>query len=423
MRDIVHDVMLAKLSGEDPIPNDVQQVLHDQSIDEDQPGTILRDFRTLLEFIGVEGLKTTGKHFLLPQSRLQELNERMSRPLVHQLKRPQQRSFPHLHGLFLILRASGIGIGKGGPPNGRLMVDPELMTVWLNLNPTERYFTLLDAWLLQSRPEIIGEREHWLSEPMFNLRDLMWRLRERETPVPAGPHNGVMIGMTDFMVLALMEQFGWVHLEYRAPQKGGGPSLAAVERLPFGDAMLSVMLMRVLYGRVASLAKQKTRPETLRPILQPYFPEWRRVLEPSEPPARRGTFTWRASVGQAWRRIVAPANLTLDALAHAILGAFDFDCDHLYCFKLKDARGRSRRIACPYEQDAEEWTDEVTLGELRLPEGDAMTFHFDYGDDWRFQVKLERVNAERSKHKGAKVTAQGGEAPSQYESYDGEDDW
>jgi hypothetical protein len=75
------------------------------------------------------------------------------------------------------------------------------------------------------------------------------------------------------------------------------------------------------------------------------------------------------------------------------------------------------------EQDAEEWTDEVTLGELRLPEGDAMTFHFDYGDDWRFQVKLERVDAERSKHKGAKVTAQGGEAPSQYESYDDEDDW
>ena len=223
MRDIIHDIMLAKLSGEDPIPNDVQQVLHDQSIDEDQPGTILRDFTTLVEFIGVKGLKTTGKHFLLPQSRLQELNERMSHPLVHQLKRPQQRSFPHLHGQFLILRASGIGIGKGGPPNGRLMVDPELMTVWLNLNPTERYFTLLEAWLLQSRPEIIGEREHWLSEPVMNLKDLAWRLRERETPVPEGPHNGIVIGVTDSVALSLMEQFGWVHLEYRVAPKGWGP--------------------------------------------------------------------------------------------------------------------------------------------------------------------------------------------------------
>ena len=188
--------------------------------------------------------------------------------------------------------------------------------------------------------------------------------------------------------------------------------------------MLTVVLMRVLYGRVAALATRKACPGALRPIFQPYFPEWRRVLEPSEGPAHRGTLTWRASIGNAWRRIVAPANLTLDDLAHAILGAFDFDCDHLYCFKLKDTRGRSRRIACPYEQDAEEWTDEVTLSELRLPEGNAMTFHFDYGDDWRFQVKLERVDAERSKHKGAKVTAQGGEAPAQYEAYDDEeDDW
>lgn len=55
---------------------------------------------------------------------MDELNERMSRPVVHRLKRPQQRSFPHLHGLLLILRASGLGISQRKPPSRRLTIDP-----------------------------------------------------------------------------------------------------------------------------------------------------------------------------------------------------------------------------------------------------------------------------------------------------------
>jgi len=90
-----------------------RRILRDRVIDEDGPGTILRDFETLLEFVGSDGLKTTGKNFCLPQSRLNELNESMSHPALHQLQRPQQRSLPNLRGLFLLLRSSGMGIGTG----------------------------------------------------------------------------------------------------------------------------------------------------------------------------------------------------------------------------------------------------------------------------------------------------------------------
>ena len=51
-----------------------QQILREQDIDEEGPGTVLTDFETLLRFIGNGGLKTTGKYYLLPQSRLNELN-------------------------------------------------------------------------------------------------------------------------------------------------------------------------------------------------------------------------------------------------------------------------------------------------------------------------------------------------------------
>jgi hypothetical protein len=104
------------------VPRKVKQTLHNQTIGDGGPGTILRDFDTLLEFVGTDGLRTTGKYYFLPQGKLDSLNGVMSHPVAHQLKRPQQRSFPHLHGLYLLLRSSRMGIGVGTPPGGRLML-------------------------------------------------------------------------------------------------------------------------------------------------------------------------------------------------------------------------------------------------------------------------------------------------------------
>ncbi|HQZ68460.1 MAG TPA: hypothetical protein PLY87_25400, partial [Planctomycetaceae bacterium] len=97
-----------------------QQVFRKQAIDTGRPGSILQDFETLLDFIGERGVKTTSKDYLLPQRGLEKLNSEMTQPVAHRLKRPQQRSFPLLNGLFLLLRTTGIGIGIGAPPSGTL---------------------------------------------------------------------------------------------------------------------------------------------------------------------------------------------------------------------------------------------------------------------------------------------------------------
>lgn len=134
-----------------------QQILRDQEIDDD-PETILHDSETLLHFIGNDSLKTTSKYYLLPQGKLDELDMQMSHPVMHRLKPAQQRSFPHLHGLFLLLRSSGMGVGEGSPPRGRLLLDQEIVMSWRELNPVERYFALLEAWMVRGAPELIAER-------------------------------------------------------------------------------------------------------------------------------------------------------------------------------------------------------------------------------------------------------------------------
>jgi hypothetical protein len=408
------DTILAEALGQPGIAEKSKKTLLQQTIGENQPGTILRDFTALVEFIGEDGLKTSGKYFMLPQAKLSDLNEQMSHPVAHRLKRPQQRSFPHLHGLFLILRASGMGVTKGQPPSGRLMIDEEMVANWLDLNATERYFTLLESWLVQGSPKIIGEREGWLDRGLLStLISVAQKLGQRRTVVSDERYD-VPHGTMDYLTVALMELFGWVLLEYRNPEEGEGVKLAAVEGLPLGDAMLSALMSERLSGRGLRLDERSAGPGVLQPLFQPYFPQWQRNLKSPEQPYREGAHTWRVSLGKVWRRIVAPADMDLDDLAMAILDAFDFDDDHLYCFELPDRRGRTLRIACGYEEDAAMCTEDVRLGDVSLPVGGTMTFVFDYGDEWHFNVKLESVGEKKSRLKRPKVTAKGGKAPAQY---------
>ena len=54
--------------------------LASQTIDDHKPGSILADFETLVDFVD-GGVRSTGKHHLLPMGRLFELDSLMTTPL------------------------------------------------------------------------------------------------------------------------------------------------------------------------------------------------------------------------------------------------------------------------------------------------------------------------------------------------------
>jgi hypothetical protein len=399
----------------------VQQVLRDQEIDGDGPGTVLTDFETLLQFVGSDGLKTTSKYYLLPQSRLDELNLEMSHPVMHQLKRPQQRSFPHLHGLFLMLRDTGMGVGEGSPPNGRLVLDQETVTSWRALNPTERYFALLESWLVQSSLELLDERSGSTGGCMRSLLEIVRRLRDRRTVRDPRNRRGLLYDVMDVTTAALMEMFGWVRLEMTEPAAGQSVGVAAIERTDFGDAMVNAMYSGNMNSEWPTYPDaMPADPGALRPFFQPYFPEFQQALAIKELPYQDGTFVFHVSVGNPWRRVAASDDTSLDDLAHTILNAFEFDDDHLYCFELRQQNGRKLRIACPHERDAAALTDDFVLGELPIEEGGTMTMIFDYGDWWEFNIKLEEVSPKVTTGQ-PRIVAKRGKPPAQYQDH--HDDW
>ncbi len=406
-----------------------EQCLRDQAITNDQPGPVLRDFQVLLDFLGPEGVEASGKYNLLPIKFIEELDGRLSRPLHLDLKRPQLKSHPYLQGLNLLLRASGLSRVESTGAKARLVIDPEMLAQWDRLNPTEQYFNLLEAWLRFGRAEMVGERgTPW--EDLLHTCLQAWRSiqedgcrfdleRPRDIYVPGLYRNLYM--------LALMDLFGLMRVEIpRRPISPWCP--AGIDHVPFGDALLTLLGLQHFKSLGMDLSRKEDEDQeegTLevprfgawQPLFQPYFPKWRENLElPREEP-REGTFVFRVSLGKMWRMIAMPADDTLGDLVYWILRSVDFDSDHLYEFTYRDRLGATVRAHHPY-MDEGPWADQVPIGTLPMELGQTMELIYDFGDYWRFTIKLERIEPPDVKIKAPCILETHGKAPEQYSGGD-----
>ncbi|MBI1914976.1 MAG: plasmid pRiA4b ORF-3 family protein [Planctomycetes bacterium] len=402
-------------------------LLRAQVIDADRPGTILRDFQTVLDFIGTGGVKAAGKNNLLPIDAVPVLDPKLARPLRLELtmKRPQLKSHPYLHGLHLLLRATGLTGVEGSGDKARLIVDPIVLDVWNSLNPTEKYFSLLEGWLVVGRPEMIGERDNWLGRDyLMDCLSAWGHVPGRGRPFNLSrPQEERLFGIgRNLFHVALMDLFGLLEVELpSSPVKPWCP--AAIKHQPFGDAVFTLLWQSSFGSDNLDLLlhhngnDEDGRFGRLQPIFQPYFPAWQKVFVLPEPEAKDGVFVFRVSLGKVWRQIAIPADLSLDDLVGAILDCFDFDSDHLYEFTYRDRFGGLARALHPY-CDEGPFGDEVRVGEVPLNPGQSMKLVYDFGDNWQFDVKLERIDPPNKRLKKPRVLEKHGKAPEQYPRWD-----
>jgi hypothetical protein len=93
------------------------------------------------------------------------------------------------------------------------------------------------------------------------------------------------------------------------------------------------------------------------------------------------------------RVIEISEDATLEELHLAIQDAVQFDNDHLYEF-YAGRNWRNRQIM--FAEDVEEWDEmagvfaEQTLGDVYPLEGLKLYYHFDFGDDWIFEIRKAR---------------------------------
>lgn len=400
----LRDLLTSKLSEAQ------QAVLKQATIDDRSPGPLLANMTRLIDAIGT-GMPTSSAYFALPQRVLAELNQLLIDPLPHDLKRPQLRSFPDLMGLFLLLRSTGLAVGETKPKRA-VLIDPAMLEQWRSLNPTERYFTLLASWFYETSWDCAGHHRGSRDRGMHReVRDAYSQFYNR--PTCADGSIGMRYRIEPSVEVSLLHQFGWIQLTYvKKPKPGKAAEVREIKSTDFGDAMFAATCQFGSYEKDPSSALQAR--------MQNYFSDWKKTLVEQAAEYRDGQYTFKVSLGKVWRRIVAPASANLEQLASTILDAYQFDYDHLYRFELRDTKGSQIAIAGPHLRDADYFAEDMRVGEVPLLVGDTMIFHYDFSDDWRFQVTFESVDETvHTKTKAPTVIAESGEAPQQYDR----DDW
>lgn len=400
-----------------PLTEDKKQLLQQQSISPNSPGTILRDFQTILKFLQPDGVEVSSTHHQFSLKYLQQLNSQLSYSIDINLKRPVQKSYPYIHGLFFLIRASGLSQVITEGKKTKLVLDENLLRIWQGLNPTEQYFTLLESWLVWGESELLGDQRDMFDQAYRCL--LFWeQLSESGLNFSNYSEQDKLVYYPGFHNLALLHLFGLIELVSGKPQAAKGWRFTHVKPLPWGNAIMAVLTASRSNIKVEDYAaiREDFRIafDNLKPYFQPYFPEWSQTLVIAKGGFTEGIHIFKATLQDAWRRIAIPSNLNLDEVAVAIVQAFDFDQEHLYRFIHKDRLGRTREFNHPFVEIPPNTCD-FRLGDLSLEVGNHLQFIFDLLEEWEFDLYLEKIDTDNREIKQPQVLESHGQPPEQEE--------
>ena len=123
-----------------------------------------------------------------------------------------------------------------------------------------------------------------------------------------------------------------------------------------------------------------------------------------------------------YRHIKISANAWLINLHSAILDAFEFDDDHAHAFFMNNrVWDDDDAYYAEMIDDEENHTTDYRLCDFDLKPGDKFCYVFDFGEEWRFGIKLLRtVDGDTDV---PVVVREKGEAPPQYNYEFEEDTW
>lgn len=459
-------------SDQKPLSQSSRKVLSETIFSATQPHAIVQDFEAFIDFLQLYEVEVSTNQQAIAPKYLADLNSRLSHPVNIDFQRPSQKSYPNIHGLYLLLRGSAIGVVRLNKKKNILSVDPQVLTSWQGLNAIEKYFNLLATWIYYSSEGIMSNDHRALPEWYFVVSS--WDTIAKENlnftsnSANSSPNNSKSNEWLNRLKLhnvALLNLFGFIELQDTTPLAGKGWRLTKAKALPFGKALMELLektdwkkgLFNAAEDDFGDLfIEPQSEPKSLEPKLdivvqQPtpteilqeefqaldLFPEWNNNLQLPEPEAQDGVFVFKVSLQiyvqkskdkvsteTIWRKIAIPSNLTLYDFSSAILEAFNFYNDHLHQFTYKDRQGFVKTINHPYTQhgDGDGFTDEILLRDWQISTGDRITYVFDFGDWWEFNVVLESIDEPDPKIKAAKVIDKKGKAPKQYDDDDDDDE-
>ncbi|MCA1010701.1 plasmid pRiA4b ORF-3 family protein [Halobacillus halophilus] len=118
--------------------------------------------------------------------------------------------------------------------------------------------------------------------------------------------------------------------------------------------------------------------------LQPMFP--RNGEEPFQ-----GTYTFLITLGDASAEIQCSGVDTMEDLHVAIQQAYGFWDGHLYSFFMTGKAWTEPSLSSSEEGPSEQSADQILIGETGLKQVDTILYLYDYGEEWRIQIKVKEM--------------------------------
>ena len=355
--------------------------------------SLLSEMELFLAYLAQQPLPLSGTKHLPAVKWLESLNGLLPDPDVITLTRPQPGHFSTALALYLLARASGLGRLETVKSRQMMVLNQAVFEQWQAMTDEERYFNLLESFCNRLHCTAIGDRS-WGGQRLFPsfVGDCLFG-RGEQSPEEylnnAKRHNPYLLRRFYAYGLRLFALFGMANVEI----VDNGKELKEWSLTPWGIQLITLshsMILDTLYGQKESDDDSDEYP--FKEMIQVWCPTVQGWLSIPDEDVAAGYILKVSLDKECWRKLAVPSGCTLEAVAMTILRAFRFDeIDHLYHFEYLDNYGAQRVIAHEAVTDVDGWADLLTLADIHPRVGMTMKYVFDYGENWIFDIRLEKA--------------------------------
>jgi len=377
--------------------------------------TIVENINRVIAYIQEHKVLATKEKHYFAIKHIKDLNAILLDPIDVFSTRPAQKTYPNINGIYLLLRTMGMLIFQVSKKETVMGINRELLESWQHLNAVEQYFTLLENWLIYSKPDEVIEA----SRNSFPLGDVF-----RFFTYGQNVSHQKMIENLNFFPeyyhIALAKMFGFIEITTVTPTNKIRWNIVDITLHPLVKQILELIKPKDDNGLMELIFNPPPRGYT-KAIFAPYCQAFNNILVYPKERETNGVFRLKMSLGKVYRTIEITSETDFQTLAAIILDLFDFDNDHLYEFKFIDNFGQEVVIKHG-EMSLDEgkaWANEFYLKNIPLEEQNSFTFIFDFGDWWEFNIWIEKIE-EGKRMDDFKLIKSVGKAPKQYPDWDEE---
>ena len=138
------------------------------------------------------------------------------------------------------------------------------------------------------------------------------------------------------------------------------------------------------------LARLRTATDAA-PTAPPQLELWRPNASPATPEVYQLRIDIKDIRPPIWRRVLVMNSTTLDELHTIIQNAFEWDNAHLHEFEISGLSYGPMDDEDPFDFSGPDSTTDIPLHAVIGREGSTFKYTYDFGDDWKHTIKLEKI--------------------------------